>query len=515
MKVLLIYAQFPKNFWSFEKALAIVEKKSLQPPLGLITVASLLPREWELKLVDRNIQEISESDWQWADLVMISGMLAQKKDMLAQVHEAKKHEKIVVAGGPYPTSLPDECLKAGVDFLVLDEGEITVPLFIEALEKGEKSGIFRDSGIKPDLITSPIPRFDLLDMDAYGMMSVQYSRGCPHQCEFCDIITLFGRKPRNKTPQQFISELQCLYDMGCRQSIFIVDDNFIGNKRKAMLLLDALQPWMEDHGYPFSFTTEASLELSQDQKLMDKMVKCNFGAVFIGIETPDEESLNLTKKFQNTRYSLIDSVNRIQNSGLRVMAGFIIGFDCEKAGAGDRIVKFVEQTSIPIVFYSTLQALPHTALWNRLEKENRLLKNSNADMDSGTLMNFIPTRPIEEIALEFVESFNQLYDPARFIDRTYHCYCILSKVKFPKKKIAPKKMKKNVMIKGILIVFWKLGVVYNSRWKFWINLLRIYKNNPKGLMSYLNTCGHIEHFYLFRKVVKDQIENQLKDKKIN
>ena len=236
MRVLLIYPEFPQSFWSFNRALELVDRKALLPPLGLVTVAALLPQEWEFKLVDRNLRSITEDEWNWAEMVIVSAMIVQSQDFREQIQEAKRRNLPVAVGGPYPTSLPNESEEAGADYLILDEGEITLPMFVDAVKNGEKSGTFR-SDVKPDVTETPVPRFDLLEMDAYDNMSVQFSRGCPFQCEFCDIIVLYGRKPRTKTPEQLLAELQCLYDLGWRRSIFLVDDNFIGNKRNVRLML--------------------------------------------------------------------------------------------------------------------------------------------------------------------------------------------------------------------------------------------------------------------------------------
>jgi radical SAM superfamily enzyme YgiQ (UPF0313 family) len=237
MRVLLLYPRFPKSFWSFEEALELLNRKALLPPLGLITVAALLPQEWEFKLVDLNVRSVTEAEWGWADLVILSAMIVQKPDLLDQIQEAKGRGKRVAVGGPYATALPHEVV--GADYLILDEGEITLPLFVQAIERGEPTGVFRSSGERPDVTETPIPRYDLLDFKAYDNMSVQFSRGCPFQCEFCDIIVLYGRKPRTKSPEQLLAELQRLYDLGWRSGIFMVDDNFIGNKRNVKLLLDS------------------------------------------------------------------------------------------------------------------------------------------------------------------------------------------------------------------------------------------------------------------------------------
>jgi radical SAM superfamily enzyme YgiQ (UPF0313 family) len=500
MRVLLLYPLFPKSFWSFEKTLALVDCKALMPPLGLITVAAILPQSWEFKLVDHNIQEVTESDWDWAELVIISGMIVQKNDMLAQIAAAKSRNKLVAVGGPYATTSPQEVESA--DFLVLDEGEITLPMFIAAIERGDRSGVFR-SAEKPAVTETPIPRYDLLDLTAYDNMSVQFSRGCPFQCEFCDIIVLYGRKPRTKNPQQLLAELECIYDLGWRGAVFMVDDNFIGNKRNVKLLLQELKVWMAEKGYPFGITTEASVDLAQDDELMKLMVECNFKKVFLGIETPDQDSLALTSKFQNTRDPLTESINKITTAGMQVMAGFIIGFDGEKAQAGDRIVQFVEQTNIPLAMFSMLQALPSTALWDRLEKEGRLL-NGSANINQTTLMNFVPTRNIEDIATEYVNAFWKLYDPAAYLERVFRYYMMLGGVQ-NSKSLRPSWKS----VRALGLIFWKQGMVAQTRGLFWRNLIQVLVKKPQQLETYLTLCAYLEHFTEYRFIVREQINTQL------
>ena len=504
MRTLLVYPVFPKTFWSYDKILELIDRKVLLPPLGLITVAGILPQEWEFKLVDRNIRSVTEAEWGWADLVIFSAMIVQKQDLLEQIKEAKQRGQLVAVGGPYATSVPDEPLNAGADFLVLDEGEITLPIFVEALAKGETQGVIRATD-KPDVTTTPIPRYDLLELDAYDSMSVQFSRGCPFQCEFCDIIVLYGRKPRTKTPAQLLQELDFLYELGWRRGVFMVDDNFIGNKRNVKLLLKELKIWQAKHQYPFRFNTEASVDLATDQELMDLMVDCNFDAVFLGIETPDEDSLALTKKFQNTRNSLTDTVDKIIRSGLRPMAGFIIGFDGEKKGAAQRIINFVESAAIPTAMFGMLQALPNTALWYRLEQEERLLDNDKQDINQTTLLNFVPTRPIEDIAQEYIETFWELYDPNRYLDRVYRCFLKLKQTSVK----APFKIPSFVDLKALIIIIWRQGIKRNTRGKFWHHLFSIIKENPGVWEHYLTMCAHNEHFLEYREIVKEQIETQL------
>ncbi len=421
MKALLLYPQFPQSFWSYDRAMEMAGLKSVIPPLGIITVAALLPQDWEIRFYDRNVGLETDADWEWCDLVILSAMLAQKTDFHTLIQKALQSRKKVAVGGPYPTSVPQDSLDSGAHYLILDEGEMTVPMFLTALNRGQTEGIFR-SVDKPDVTTSPIPRFDLLDMKSYFMMAIQFSRGCPFNCEFCDIITLYGRKPRTKEPSQALAELRTLYDLGWRGSLFIVDDNFIGNKRNVKRFLRELIPWMKQHHYPFTFITEASVDLAEDDELLQLMIDARFFAVFLGIETPDQDSLHVTQKVQNTRNSLVEACYKINQAGLLIYAGFILGFDGERTGAGDRIQAFVAQTAIPQPMLGILQALPNTALWSRLQREQRLIENisSTATGDQNALMNFLPTRAIAEIAKEYVEGFWFLYEPKKYLSRCLH-----------------------------------------------------------------------------------------------
>lgn len=513
MKVLLSYPIFPTSFWSFEKAVQGIGKKAFMPPLSLVTVAALLPQEWEFRLKDRNIEEVTEEDWEWADMVMFSGMIAQKEDYLEQIREAKRRGKPVAVGGPYATSLPNDFLKAGADYLVLDEGEYTIDLFVQALERGEKNGIFRSKD-KPDVTLSPIPRYDLLDMDAYFLMAIQYSRGCPFTCEFCDIIILYGRKPRTKTFSQVQEELDLLMELGWRGGIFFVDDNFIGNKRTVKPFLEKLIGWQTDNGYPFSFTTEASIDMAQDDELLDLMVMSKFSTVFIGIETPDTDSLKLTLKHQNNRQPMNESLKKIAGAGLRIMAGFIIGFDGEKKGAGGRVYDFATENAIPGVTFSMLQALPGTALWDRLKVEGRLLDDAN--LNQTTLLNFEPSRPIEEIAEEYVEAFWNLYEPKNYLKRVYDHFMLVGTAKVHSDPELRHKLrnqhKTDFDYKGILFglkMLWKLGFYRSTRFVFWKYLIDMYKHNRGGIGNFFSFAAFMEHFIPYRKLVKKEIEEQL------
>jgi radical SAM superfamily enzyme YgiQ (UPF0313 family) len=361
---------------------------------------------------------------------------------------------------------------------------------------------------------TPVPRFDLLQLEAYDSMSVQFSRGCPFQCEFCDIIVLYGRKPRTKTPDQLVAELQSLYDLGWRRSIFLVDDNFIGNKRNAKLLLPAIKQWQIERGYPFSFATEASVDLASDDELMQMMAESRFDSVFLGIETPDEASLSVAGKHQNTRSSLEESVDRITSYGIRVMAGFIIGFDGEKTGAGDRIVEFVSRTGIPAAMMGMLQALPNTGLWHRLEKEGRLIqeKADAKGVNQTNLLNFVPTRPIRDIANEYVDAFCRLYEPNAYIDRVKHYYLKMGQPRW--QQYVPAAFGKATLpawndVRALLIVIWRQGLKRDTRWRFWRSLLEVARKNPAVLEQFLVVLAHNEHFLEYRSVVTREIQEQL------
>ncbi len=511
MRALLIYPRFPESYWSFETVVNLIGRKAMHPPLALVTVAALLPDSWELRLVDHNVRDLREEEWEWADLVLLSAMLVQKKDFLELIREARRRGKKTVVGGPYATSLPDDSLAAGADYLVLDEGEITIARWLDAMGKGEPKGVFRADGEKPDVTRTPVPRFDLLELDTYTEMTVQYSRGCPFLCEFCDIIVLYGRRPRTKEPEQMLRELERLYQLGWRRSVFVVDDNFIGNRRNAKQMLRVLIPWQQERGYPFSFSTEASVDLAGDQELMDLMTAANFGSVFLGIETPDQASLVAMRKKQNVGDSLAGMVRKISQSGLRVTGGFIIGFDGEPAGAGERIQRFVEENAIPLAYFSMLQALPGTALWQRLEAEGRL-RSSEVNLNQTTLTNFLPDRPIEEIAREYVRAFRDLYEPRKYLDRTYRHYRILGRAPCHRNRQRIKARWKKVdwrQLHAFSIIVWRQGILRRTRPVFWRHLFSMLRHNPGGVPSYLSVCAYLEHFLRYRESVEERIGSQL------
>jgi radical SAM superfamily enzyme YgiQ (UPF0313 family) len=508
MKALLLYPRFPKTFWSYDQFMEMAGLRAFIPPLGIITVAALLPEDWEIRFHDRNVKEESEADWEWCDIVILSAMLAQKPDFLAQIQKAVRLGKKVAVGGPFPTSVPEAALQAGAHYLILDEGEVTVPLFLEAIANGEERGIFR-AFEKPDVSQSPMPRFDLLDREYYLMMAIQFSRGCPFNCEFCDIINLYGRKPRTKEPKQTLAELQALYDLGWRGSVLVVDDNFIGNQRNVKRLLRELIPWMEERNYPFTFLTEASVNLAEDAELLDLMAQAGFYGVFLGIETPDQDSLKVTRKLQNMRHPLVEACHTINQAGLLIYAGFIIGFDGERSGAGERIRAFVEETAIPQPMLGVLQAIPNTALWQRLTKEERLLEGFGGVEigDQNSLMNFHPTRPMAEIAQEYVKALWEMYEPENYLRRCFQqCLNITPNPRLTQNMYYPPG-------KGIRLVaqlIWHQGIRRPAiRAQFWKQLWIILRTKPQFVNMYLGLCAAGEHFWEYRALARERITQQI------
>ncbi|MDJ0678103.1 MAG: B12-binding domain-containing radical SAM protein [Calothrix sp. MO_167.B42] len=502
MKALLLWPIMPNSFWSYQETLDLAGLGSTNPPLGLITVAAMLPRDWEIRFVDRNVSLETEEDWAWCDLVIISAMIIQKQDFRELIEKGVELGKKVAVGGPFPTSVPEFALDAGADYLILDEGEHTIPMFLEALDRGEEKGTFRCCE-KPDVTKTPIARYDLLNLDAYLAITVQFSRGCPFQCEFCDIINLYGRKPRTKTPEQMLEEFQVLYDLGWRRYVFVVDDNFIGNKRNAKVFLRALIPWMEGHNYPFILLTEASLNLGEDEELIELMVKAGFTMVFMGIETPDTDSLVGIHKVQNTRKDLMESCHKITRAGLQIMSGFIMGFDNERAGAGKRIQGFVEETGIPQAMFSLLQALQNTAMWNRLKQEGRLVDGLGT-IHQGAVMNFVPTRPVEEITEEYIDTFWQIYEPMAFMKRTFRHFMMMNGWRGKHKR--PITWHE---IRLFSFICYRQGVLRSTRLRFWWQLIAITLLKPRLLYDYLTTLGLGEHFFSFRHQVRAQLREKL------
>ncbi|HWP25019.1 MAG TPA: B12-binding domain-containing radical SAM protein [Xanthobacteraceae bacterium] len=421
-RVLMVYPRFnADSFWKFTEACELVNARYPAAPLGLITVAALLPRHWEVRLVNRNTEELFASDIAWADMVMTGGMLNQQPDALEVIALAQAQGKPVVVGGPDATSSPH--IYRAADFLVLGEAEGIIDEFIAAWNRGERSGTFVAPKFQIDVTKSPLPRFDLLKLNQYLYIGVQYSRGCPFTCEFCDIIELYGRVPRTKTTPQILAELEALYRLGYRGHVDFVDDNLIGNKKALKAFLPELRAWLEAHDYPFEFSTEASVNLADDAELLEMMRQANFFAVFVGIESPDPETLVAMRKKQNTRRDLVRSIHKIYAAGMFVTAGFIVGFDSEKVSVAEAMADFIEDAAIPVCMVGLLYALPNTQLTRRLEKEGRLhphhdvMPAAEAGDQCTRGLNFDTLRPLREVLLDYRHILEAVFDPTAYAGR--------------------------------------------------------------------------------------------------
>ena len=459
MKILLIYPESPETFWSFKYALKFISKKASLPPLGLLTVAALLPKEWEKKLVDMTVTALSNIDIQWADYVFISAMSIQKESVKKIITQCKELGAKIIAGGPLFTSGYED-FENDVDYFILNEAEITLPLFLEDLKGGHLKHIYT-SDQWVDIKKTPIPLWELVDINKYATMCIQYSRGCPFNCDFCDVTFLFGHKMRIKTKDQILAELDSLYSQGWRGGVFIVDDNFIGNKKELKnKVLPAMINWMEERKYPFTFNTQTTVSLSDDEELMRMMVQAGFVAVFVGIETPNEESLAECGKFQNKNRDLIASVKKIQRFGLVVSGGFIVGFDNDTPAIFERMIEFIQKSGIVSAMVGLLNAPRGTKLYQRLVKENRLLKEATGD-NTDLSINFIPKMDYKALIDGYKRVLYTIYSPKCYYERIL---MLLRNIKpFKKKRYQFHLYYLTALLKSI----WQLGIIGKERIYYW------------------------------------------------
>ena len=454
----MVYPKYPDTFWSFKHALKFVSKKASFPPLGLLTVASILPKEWNKKLIDMNVSVLRDKDILWADYVFISAMSIQSRSTDEVIQRCTKLKTKIVAGGPLFTSSSE--YYQNIDHLILNEAEITLPQFLNDLSEGKPKQKYT-SEEWAEITTTPLPLWNLISMNNYTSMNVQYSRGCPFDCDFCDITVLYGRKPRTKTKEQVIDELDTLYFSGWRGPVFFVDDNFIGNKAKLKKeILPAIAEWMEKRKHPFYLNTEASINLADDDKLMQLMVKAGFEAVFIGIESPNEESLIECNKIQNRNRDLISSIRKIQESGLEVQGGFIVGFDNDPPTIFDKLTNFIQESGIVTAMVGLLNAPQGTKLQKRLLNEGRLLNDftgNNTDFS----INFIPHMDSEELLNGYKKILNTIYSPKYYYERVMRFI----------KDFEPKKKKVFHLNPNYILALFKsiikLGMIGEERIYYW------------------------------------------------
>lgn len=458
MKVLLIYPEYPETFWSFKTTLKIIGKKAAHPPLGLLTVAAMLPKDWQMKLVDMNVSKLTDEDIEWADIVMISAMIVQKKSVKELISRLGNFKKKIVAGGPLFTTGYKEF--KGVDHFVLGEAEETLKLFLVDLKKKKPKKIYQTM-IFPDISKMVVPKWDLIKFKNYSSMSIQYSRGCPFNCEFCDIVRLNGRVPRLKSAEQIIDELNALYEKGWRDNVFFVDDNFIGNKEKVTKeILPAIIKWQKQKDYPFVFNTQTSVNLADDEKLMKLMVRAGFKTVFVGIETPSVEGLEECGKFQNKNRSLLETVKKMQSAGLEVQSGFILGFDSDTPTIFQRQIDFIQKSGIVVAMVGLLTASPMTKLYERLKREGRILMESSGNNTSIEL-NFIPKMNRDLLISGYKKVFCTIYNSKEFYERAI---TFLRQLEFP--------VKANFrfhwyQIRALLGSFWFAGIKSEGRFNYW------------------------------------------------
>jgi radical SAM superfamily enzyme YgiQ (UPF0313 family) len=495
VKALLIYPEFPDTFWSFKYVLKFILRKASSPPLGLLTVAAMLPDEWEKRLVDMNVTGLRDETLKWADLVFVSAMSVQKESVKEVIARCKASGIRIVAGGPLFTTEYEAF--GDLDHLVLNEAEITLPLFLEDFRKGSARHIYTTDQWA-DIRTTPMPLWELINIKHYASINIQYSRGCPYNCEFCDITLLCGHRPRTKDRDQIIREIEGVDSSGFRGSIFFVDDNFIGNKKKLKEeILPAIIEWMERRRYPFTFNTQASIELADHEDLMQLMVRAGFDVVFIGIETPNEQSLAECSKFQNRNRDLIASIKNIQKSGLEVQGGFIVGFDSDPITIFDTQIRFIQTSGVVTAMVGLLIALPRTQLYERLKKEHRLLKETSGNNTDITL-NFIPRMDYDLLIAGYKRVLSTLYSPKSYYARIRT---------FLKEYIPPPKKKKAFRIRlNYLAAFFRstvvLGLVGKERFQYWRLLLWTAFSRPRLLSQAVTLSIYGFHF---RKVFEKRL----------
>ena len=499
MNALLIYPEFPDTYWSFKHALKFLGKRAAQPPLGLMTVAALLPGSWKKRLVDTNVERLLERDLAWADVVLLSGMHIQRESLIAIVERCRQRGLRTVVGGPIASSLSKADLQA--DHVVIGEAESLIAGLARDLDQGIAAPIYQ-AAERPEMNTSPLPDVSLIKMHRYSTMAVQYSRGCPFNCEFCDIIEIYGRRPRTKAVAQVLAELDQLLAAGWRETVFIVDDNFIGNKARAKELCVALAEWRLQHKTSFDFNTEASLNLADDPELMQLMKDAGFVSVFLGIETPDESGLIASNKLQNTRRSLLESVATIKSYGMQVMGGFILGFDTDKDDIFDRMVEFIQKSGIPVAMVGLLQAMPGTQLFRRLRKEGRIVDAGHGD-NTDDKLNFLPNMD----AARLVEGYRSV------LKRIYSCEAYYERVKLFLSRTQPRdgrrrsgqKWVTRSNIRAFVTSIVRQGVFSRQRWSYWKFLLTVatrYRHCVGAAMT-LVVMGH--HFQVMTRTLSENV----------
>ncbi|HNZ64854.1 MAG TPA: radical SAM protein [Smithella sp.] len=492
INVLMIQPKTPQTFWSHDHTIKALGFKTTMPPLGLLTVAAMLPKNFNIKLVDLNVENLDMQDVENSDMVFLTGMIVNRESFIELVNLCQGKGKTVVAGGPfvqsiYGTKALDNLEVSKIEHLIIYEAENNLPQFLEDFAQGNAKKVY-DNKDKPPLTQTPTPRFDLIRPGDYASMALQFSRGCPFNCEFCDIVQMFGHIPRTKTPEQFMSEVEALYSTGYRGRLFIVDDNFIANRKKVKEMLRLLAAWQEERGYPFLLFTEASIDLARDDELLGLMRRSGFTSVFIGIESPDADTLRATKKNQNVTCDMNAAIEKVQKAGIEVMGGFILGFDTDTDDVFDNQLEFIRRNSIVQSMVGLLAAMPHTDLYNRLEREGRLVfglghSGNNVDTD----LNFIPKMPAKQLIAGYRRVIKETYAPRNYFARAATLLKKFPDMRLSKLKHAEPWQKKLYMSKMTIhpnkakLIFELMKLVFNPFGIY--GLIFIIKSLRFGLLS--------------------------------
>lgn len=492
MRILLLNPEFPESFWSLKNAVKFISRKSMLPPLGLLTVAAMLPEEWEKRLIDLNTTRLRDKDLRWADYVFVTAMMIQRKSVEAILERCRALGVKTVAGGPLFTSLPEEF--SDVDHLVLNEGEVTLPEFVADIQAGNARKIYTTQA-KADLRQTPVPMWGLVDVRKYALMPTQYSRGCPFNCDFCDVTTLFGHEIRTKDTAQVIAELQSIYDTGWRSNVFFVDDNFIGNKTRLKTeVLPAIENWMRERDFPFCFNTQASINLCDDEELMRAMVRAGFDCVFVGIETPSEAGLSECNKVQNKGRDLVESVAKIQRAGMQVQGGFILGFDSDEPSVFDNLIRFIQESGVVVAMVGLLNAPRGTALYRRMADEQRLTRMTTGD-NTDCSINFLPKMGMETLVAGYRKVVQTIYSQPNYCQRIL---TFLQNYSAPTDRTLKLRYREiHAFVKSI----WQFGILRRGRRYYW-KLIFWSLHKPHRLVLAVTLFIYGYHFQKFIRTLE-------------
>jgi len=514
MKALLVWPKFDSfSFWNFEKVCELAGVKYMTPPLGLLTVAALLPDHWDVRLVDENVKPLDDADLDWADIVMVGSKIVHRKRALEVIRLARKRGLPVVVGGPDPTMISHYYLDAGANFLCLGEGEVTIPIWLADLEKGKASGVYRDDRL-PDLSESPVPRFDLINHRDYLYIGVQYSRGCPYKCEFCNVIDLFKNKYRTKSLEQILKELDLLYSLGYRGQLDFFDDNLVGHMKDVKPFLRGLIAWLEEHDHPFQLSTSVTLNIAKDPELLELFRRARFKYLLVGIETPDEAALQNAKKPHNTGFSIAEAANAIYTqAGCTIHSGFLLGMDGEADDIADQVVKCIDEACVPWVMAGVVYPLPGTQMSKRLDREGRLFPAARFDLPEGARdqisagIQFKPQRPAKDVLHDLVRVMHHSYDPERYFQRCADVAVRLNTI--------PTLMPGSYIFARNLRTFARLCVVMtkspSTRGPFWRAFTKVITQNSAGLEALATLAVLYVHFqsmlpYCYEQLAAQQAE---------